>query len=164
MMNEIRVGLSEHKVVSQPAVLACYGLGSCVAVVLFDKVRKIGGLAHVMLPTSFLNKNEKKKAKPAKFADTAVACLMHEMVQLGAQVRATEAKIFGGSCMLPEITGDGPESLGRRNVAAVELALKEQRIRLVAADTGKNHGRTIFFSSVDGSVVLKRVHGELTYF
>ena len=49
----IMVGLGDVKISDDPeSVLACLGLGSCVAVSVFDPVAKIWGMAHVVLPAS----------------------------------------------------------------------------------------------------------------
>ena len=46
------VGIGEYRVARPPAVLVSLGLGSCVGVALYDPERKVGGLAHIMLPSS----------------------------------------------------------------------------------------------------------------
>lgn len=51
-MEEIVVSLGEVAIGYEGDILISLGLGSCVAVVLYDPTSKIGGLAHVMLPES----------------------------------------------------------------------------------------------------------------
>lgn len=48
----IDIKIGEVKVVKPPIRLRASALGSCVAVVLYDNVERIGGMAHVMLPTT----------------------------------------------------------------------------------------------------------------
>jgi len=64
-MGMIVVGMADLKVAKNPDILTTLGLGSCVGITLYDKIQKIGGLAHVMLPTykGFEGQNI------AKFAD-----------------------------------------------------------------------------------------------
>ena len=50
MSEVVNVGVAELKTGSNSCVLASFGLGSCVAVAMFDPFKKIAGLAHVMLP------------------------------------------------------------------------------------------------------------------
>ncbi len=53
MSNEIKVSISDYKVSESPDKLITLGLGSCVGVAIYDKITKIGGLSHIMLPDSF---------------------------------------------------------------------------------------------------------------
>ncbi|MBL8978615.1 MAG: chemotaxis protein CheD, partial [Gemmatimonadetes bacterium] len=48
------VGVAECTAGGADAVLATLGLGSCVAVILFDPDRRIGGMAHILLPSRSL--------------------------------------------------------------------------------------------------------------
>lgn len=57
------------------------GLGSCIGLVIHDETRKIGGLAHVMLPKSSGKPNE----RAGKYADTAVEVLIKELTQKEAR-------------------------------------------------------------------------------
>ena len=61
-MNEIIVGIGEIQLGYKDDLLISLGLGSCVGVVLYDELNKIGGLAHVMLPDS----NEFNRLLPEK--------------------------------------------------------------------------------------------------
>lgn len=168
-MNEIEsVGVAELKVTDNSVVMASFGLGSCVAVVMFDPLRKVGGLAHVMLPES---RGKDSGVNPAKFADTAVGHLVDEMVGKGARQNGIRCKIVGGSKMfeIPVSSAgdhgpDGqqkPKHIGARNVEAVKRALKDKGIPLVGEDTGGNYGRTVRFNTSTGEVEVSSInHGR----
>ncbi len=49
-MELLRVGIGEVKVAEGEIRLVTYGIGSCVAIVLYDPITKIGGFAHCLLP------------------------------------------------------------------------------------------------------------------
>ncbi len=151
----IKVGMAEYKISSNPGRLCCYGLGSCVAIALYDREAKIGGLAHVMLPTSKYARKTMRH-KPAKFADLAVVTLIDKMEKRGVKRNRVVAKIFGGANMF-STNGPGESILdiGKRNVAAVKEKLKEERIRLVAEDTGGSYGRSIEFHIDTGKVIVR---------
>ena len=69
---KIVVGISDMKVSNKPGdVLVTYSLGSCIGVVLWDPVAKVGGLLHYMLPDSSLDK-DKAQDKPFMFADSGI--------------------------------------------------------------------------------------------
>lgn len=148
--------MSEYKVVHNPSVLTCTGLGSCIAIALYDAVNKIGGLVHIMLPQI---REAKNPSRPARFADSGIALLVEEMLAQGAALPRIRAKIFGGANMFPGIAFAAMD-IGRRNITAVKEELQKRRIPLVAEDLGGSSGRTISFDTTDGSVQVRKVRGE----
>ena len=65
----IMVGLGEVKASKDPdAVLACLGLGSCIAVAVYDPKAKVGGMAHVVLPKSRGKAGDRKSSVPSEEA------------------------------------------------------------------------------------------------
>nr|MBO2470888.1 chemotaxis protein CheD [Bacillota bacterium] len=54
----IKVGMADLQVAKAPDRLVTVGLGSCVAVCIYDPTAKVAGLAHVMLPSSELARGE----------------------------------------------------------------------------------------------------------
>ena len=96
MGNTVKVGMADLKVAKSPDVLVTLGLGSCIGLVLYDPVTKIGGMVHYMLPDSTKLKNN---TNIAKFGDTGTAELLRQMLAAGANRRRLVAKIAGGACM-----------------------------------------------------------------
>jgi chemotaxis protein CheD len=153
-MKTTNVGLAETRVSINPSeVLTAMGLGSCVAVVMYDATAQVGGLTHIMLP-----KGMASDGLPGKFADTAVPHLLHEMIDRGATTEGLRLALFGGATMLH--TGQSSLlDIGPRNVAAVEQALKAAALEATVKDTGGTKGRTVLLSIADGELVVK-VLGE----
>ncbi len=140
-----------------PAVLTCLGLGSCVGVALYDPTKKVGGLAHIMLPDSHA---VKANTNLAKFADTAIDWMIKEMISQGADSKKIQAKIFGGANMFPDLTTRPQLMIGERNIKAVREKLRHYAIPLLAKDIGGNDGRTIFFEIETGSVRVRVLRGK----
>jgi len=90
----IRVKIGGLEVAKSPEVLETL-LGSCVALMLYDKGKKIGGMAHIMLPYT----NDPNVKDPGKYANTAVPALITKMITLGARPNKLVAKIAGGAAM-----------------------------------------------------------------
>ena len=154
----IKVGMADLNVAKSPVCLTTLGLGSCVGITLYDKINKIGGLAHIMLPSSLEIKNNSNKAK---FADTGITELINEMVKLGAKKTNLVAKIAGGSQMFSFNSDNNVLKIGERNVIATKEILKSLNIRILSEDTGGNFGRTIVLDSTDGSLYIRTIgHGE----
>jgi len=146
-MAVIVVGMADLKVAKFPDVLTTLGLGSCVGITLVDKIKKIGGMAHCMLPTykGFEGQNK------AKFVDSAVIELLNQLRRIGAMQGALEAKIAGGAHMFGRSQNSDMLKIGERNAAAAIAILKHLNIPIRANETGGSHGRTIeiYFDSGD---------------
>ncbi len=157
----IKVGIADLNIASKGDTLVTYALGSCVGICLYDHVTKIAGLSHIMLPScaGFENANQ-----PMKFADTAIPMLLQKMERAGAKKVFIKAKIAGGAQMFAGVGNSALANIGDRNVTAVKAALQKLRIEIIAEDTGKNYGRTQYFSSEDGVMTIKSASkGEWKY-
>lgn len=157
----IKVGIADLNIARGGDTLVTYALGSCVGICLYDHVTKIAGLSHIMLPSSegFEGANQ-----PMKFADSAIPMLLQKMERAGAKKVFIKAKIAGGAQMFSSVGNTALANIGDRNVMAVKAALQKLRIEIIAEDTGKNYGRTQYFSSEDGVMVIKSASkGEWKY-
>ena len=121
-------------------------LGSCVAICLWDKKLKIGGMNHFMLP----NWNGNDLASP-KYGNIAIDKLVERMLYLGSDIKNIQAKIFGGGELLESATGNS-NMIGERNIRVARLMLEEKKIPIVASSTGGRRGRKIIFFFFFGEV------------
>lgn len=159
-MEMIKVGMADYKATKSMGILTTLGLGSCVGIALYDRISKVAGLAHIMLPSSLEIKNNSNKAK---FADTAILELIEEMVLLGANKKSLVAKLAGGSQMFSFDSNNDILRIGERNVIASRKKLQELNVPIIAEDTGGNYGRTIELNSLDGVLLVKTIgHGVKT--
>jgi len=152
-MGLIVVGMADLKVARHPDVLTTLGLGSCVGITLFDKAKKIGGLAHVMLPSykGYEGQNI------AKFADSAIIELVNQLARIGAPRNGLIAKIAGGAHMFGKTQNNDMLKIGERNAAASLAILRQLGIPVQANDTGGSHGRTIELYIDTGALKIKSV-------
>jgi len=152
-MAVIVVGMADLKVAKHPDTLTTLGLGSCVGITLFDKAKKIGGMAHCMLPTykGFEGQNI------AKFVDSAVIELINQLVRIGASRPALVAKIAGGAHMFGRSQNSDMLKIGERNAAAGLAILRQLSIPVQANDTGGSHGRTIELNIETGALKIRTV-------
>jgi len=154
MSNIIKVGMADYKMGKETDVLITLGLGSCVGIILYDKMKKIGGMAHIMLPSSREIKNNSNRAK---FADTAIDDLLESMIKMGASKNRLIAKIAGGAQMFSVSLKSDNLNIGKRNVIAVKEKLSDMRISIIAEDVLGNFGRTIEFNCSDGGLSIKTI-------
>ena len=106
-MDKISVGIGEGKTAVNQQILISYALGSCVGVCMYDRDKKIAGMAHIVLPGK---ESAVSRENPYKFADEGVKELIREMERAGASRKRITAKIAGGAKMF--------ETASRRSASA----------------------------------------------
>lgn len=154
---EIVVRVADLQVGGAGDRLLTVGLGSCVAIVLHDSAACIGGLAHVLLPSPALSKDD---GNPAKTPHTAVPRLLELMAARGASPRRITGRLAGGASMFAALAPPGTIQMGERNVVASRQALHSHGIPLVAQAVGGDFGRTVRLDVSDGSLEIRSVaHG-----
>lgn len=153
-VREIKVGIADMNTASSPDKIITVGLGSCIGIVIYDKTKGLGGLAHIMLPDSTQFNNV---TNPLKFADLAVPMLIDKLERMGAVRRNMKAKIAGGASMFNFSDKSMIMDIGNRNGIAVKSALKKCSIPIIAEDVGGNKGRTMILNTTDGIVQIKTV-------
>jgi chemotaxis protein CheD len=137
-------------------------LGSCVGVVLYDRAAKLGGLAHIVLPSA-----RGLADHPGKYADTAIPAMLADFDrQLGRKAAAhLIAKLVGGASMFPiESTSSGTmgRNIGQKNHEAIEDILGKLMIPILARDLGGTAGRRLTLDTASG-IVTVRVPGGTDY-
>jgi len=155
-MTVVKVGIADMNTVKTPNLIRTSGLGSCVGVVLYDQLRGVAGLAHIMLPDSSLSKTT--PVNIAKFADTALVALVKKLERLGAKKNCLKAKIAGGAQMFQFSGTTDIMRIGPRNVEAVKKQLQQLNIPIFAEDVGGNSGRTIEFNPENCQLMIRTVN------
>ncbi len=146
--NEIIVETGNLKISNGAKQLITRALGSCVAITLYDKKQKIGGMLHYILPE---NPGGKKKGK---FADTGIKLLLEKMLESNANKKDLVAKMIGGAIMFEDFMDDIENSIGKRNVVKGKEVLKTLGIKIISHDTGGNYGRSVKFQLSDGKIYI----------
>ena len=149
---EIRVKVADFAVADASGLLVTVGLGSCVAIVLHDAQAQVGGLAHVLLPSTGMSQDRTNRAK---FPSTAVPLLCDRMQALGARTGRIRARIVGGASMFTSLLSATGLQIGERNVVATRAALERAGIPIVAQEVGGDYGRSVYFHVRDGRLIVK---------
>lgn len=145
------IGIAGIRVVRAPEKVRTV-LGSCIGIAIYDRVAKVGGLGHVILPSS-----QEGSGDPGKFADTAVDLLVERITAEGGEPKRFAAKITGGAAMFGP---SGSTNLGQRNAEAVRARLASHSIRLVAEDVGGTSGRKMLLDPATGDVQVEMIGQE----
>lgn len=154
MSERIPVRIGEVKVAGADHVLYTIGLGSCVAIALYDAKQQIGGLAHAMLPEPG---NGRRAGPPGRFASSAVSELISLLQQEGASPRRLRARLAGGASMFRDLLEGEGLRLGRRNVEAAREALQAAGIPVDGEDVYGTYGRSVYLHTCDGKLLVTSV-------
>ena len=161
MAEEIIVRVADLRAGGAGDVLVTLGLGSCVAIALYDERARVGGLAHVLLPSRSLSGRENDT--PAKFPQSAVPALVEEMTRRGADHRRLTGRLIGGASMFANLAPPGSIHMGERNVVASREVLHGLGVPVTAEAVGGDFGRSVRFHTEDGRITIRSVaHGEQT--
>ncbi|MFH1154160.1 MAG: chemotaxis protein CheD [Pseudomonadota bacterium] len=123
-------------------------VGSSVAVSLFDRKRRLGGMGLFHFPLI----KEKNKAT-ALYGNVATLTLIAMMVGQGSRHRDLEAQIFGGA-FSREIS---ETDIGGENIDIARWVLTKKNIAIISEDVGGEKGRKIIFNTSTNEIAVLKV-------
>ncbi|SRR6056297_2083021 len=159
IIREIVVSISDLKVSTKPNKLITYALGSCIGIAIYDIKNHIGGLSHVLLPSSRIFGEIDNEYK---FADLAIPILRKKIIELGGEQEFLRAKIAGGANMFYKAQKISFYDIGRSNSTIAKKKLKELNIPLVAEDIGGIQSRTMSLDLSTLEVEIKKYQNQLS--
>ena len=140
--------------------LVTYALGSCLGVSVHDPVAGVGGLLHVMLPSSEIDP-DRAAANPFRFVDTGVPELFRACYRAGAAKDRLVVKIAGGSFGAESEETDRFQ-VGKRNILTLRKLLWKNGIMIRGEDVGGHRtSRNLRLRVGTGEVIVK-VNGRKT--
>lgn len=151
---QISIHIGEFYASNEPAIIDTV-LGSCVAVCLFDPVKRIGGMNHILLPGKA---DLKRFDASARYGINAMELLINKVMGLGSRRSRLVAKAFGGANMFQSISAES--GVGEKNSEFVIEFLNNEDIKIISKDLGGHDTRRIFFHTDTGDVFLKRTHSK----
>ena len=150
--HRVVIGLAEMAVSNNPsAILTTYALGSCIGVVLYDPVMRVGGLLHAMLPDSTIDP-VKAQAQPGMFVDTGMPALLRGACQMRADRRRLLIFVVGGARIMDD---RNLFNIGGRNVAAFAEWLRLENLHVNGEQVGGQVNRTVSLTVGTGRITLK---------
>jgi chemotaxis protein CheD len=157
MSNVLTVGISDCAVSGDPnAVITTHALGSCVGLLIYDPVARVGGLLHYMLPDSTMDK-DRAQQKPFMFADTGIPLLFHTAYKAGARKERIQVTALGGAQILG--TNDS-FSIGKRNLMSMRKILWKAGVMLHHEEVGGTSPRTARLEVATGRILVSFGGGQ----
>jgi chemotaxis protein CheD len=125
-------------------------LGSCVAVMLWDPIRRLAGMVHVAMPSSKIDR-QRALTLPGYFADTGIMALVRGLEGHAWRGERLLVKLAGGAQVLDP---NNVFAIGRRNIAAVRQLLDQAELQVTSEELGGNISRTVTLYVDDGRVLI----------
>jgi len=156
VMGQIVVDVADYKVSSNPNdFIITYALGSCIAIVVYDPIVKVGGMLHYMLPDSSIDK-ERVRQTPAKFADTGIPVLFRACYELGAAKKRMTVVMVGGASILTDAQNF---RIGHRNIIAARRIFWRNNIFISNEDVGGKVSRSVRLEMATGKTEIWNAGG-----
>lgn len=155
-MRTVVVGIGDCKVTDEPVEMVTYALGSCIAVVIWAPVARVGGLLHFMLPESAVDRDTQGLANPYRYADTGTPLLFRAAYEKGAEKRRLVVRLAGGANV---VDAGGVFNIGRRNYAAVRKILWKAGVLVHGEDVGGAVSRTVRLEVATGRCTVSTQAG-----
>ena len=136
---------------SKNGVIRSTPLGSCVAVIAYDKTKKTGGMAHIMLPGKSPTKD---KAEENKYAENAIANLLDALKSLGSNKANIDICLVGGANVLRKEN----ETIADNLILNIIEILEQEKLSINATSLGGYERRTAKLCLHSGRVTF--THGD----
>lgn len=145
-MNEYFINPGELIFSKTPIIIKTV-LGSCVAVVIYDKAKHYGGLVHYLLPVS------PDKAVSTKYGDVAVPTLINKFLNAGSNKADLEVSIIGGAFIIFDSTEIF--FIGDRNSDIAQQIVRQNGLRIKSINIGGEKGRKVVFDTEANQLAVR---------
>jgi len=132
---------------SQKGIIRTSPLGSCVAVIAYDKSTKTGGIAHIMLPGKSPTKH---KVEENKYAENAIENLLDALKNLGSKKANIEICLVGGANVLRKEN----DTIADNVILSIFEILERKKLRIKKTSLGGFERRTAKLTLHSGSVTF----------
>jgi chemotaxis protein CheD len=150
----IEVGMGQMEISVSPHKLITRGLGSCLGITFYDPHKKIGGMAHPMLPD--IN-SARIRSNPHRFVNFVVGKMIEELEKRGCGRNTVTIKMFGGAHMFSFIDTDSFLNIGQKNIDVAHEVMKDLGLKAAVEEVGGTFGRTIELNLENGKVLVSTV-------
>jgi chemotaxis protein CheD len=113
-------------------------IGSCIVIIGFDSEKKVGAMAHIMLPDSAPLTNQ---LNATKYAANALDVLLNKLYCLKVEKEDIRICLVGGANVLKREN----DTIGSNNINSVEKLLDEKGLKIYARAMGGFERRTVLF-------------------
>lgn len=147
----VEIGSGHYYVAKQDEIITTL-IGSCICACIRDKVLKIGGCNHFLLPIGRKDDTEKMRTRAALYGDWAMEILINELLKRGGRRENLEVKVFGGAKL-----SDAMTDIGKMNIDFVMQYIKDESLKLLNYDVGDIYARRVIYYPTTGIARVKKL-------
>ncbi len=126
-------------------ILNSGAIGSCVVITAFDSEKRMGAMAHILLPDRNPSRNQ---LNGCKYAANALDELLAQMIRRNVKTENLEICLVGGANVLKREN----DNIGKKNLNSVKKLLRKEQIEIKAEATGGFERRTAIFDIEMGCI------------
>ena len=145
MRKFIDVGTGQVELARGNVILRSVAIGSCVVVVAYDSVRRVGALAHVMLPGKAPCS---KTAERTRYTADAIDELISQMTEADSHLGNIETALVGGGNVLKK----QDDTVCRDNIESTISLLDQKNIPIRAAVLGGIQRKGVYLDVQSGCI------------
>jgi len=145
-------GVGKVMVTREKIVLRASALGSCIGVAAYDAGKRIGGMAHVMLPGSAPDKAVEK----TRYAANAIDEMARQMIEMGSKPGDINVCLVGGGNVLER----DDDTICESNMESVRKILKNKEMEVKESVLGGTQRRSVSVDVEKGEVWYTEGDGE----
>lgn len=132
---------------SMPSLISA-GLGSAVAVCVWDRVLGIGGMSHFQYP------RPNRRGKPtAKYGTVSIRTLIKMLIKMGSKRENLQAQVFGGGHRFQYA-----KNMGQRNLKVARRELKRSRVPIISEDVGGVQFRRVLYHTATNEILCMKTN------
>lgn len=126
-------------------ILNSGAIGSCIVITAFDPVKKVGSMAHVMLPGRCPLKN---KLHTSRYAADAIEEILRQLKKFEIKKEKIDICLVGGANVLKQENS----TIGKDNLDSIQELLMGKQIEIKAKSIGGFERRTVIFDIMKGCI------------
>lgn len=150
-MRMVHVGVGEAAWGESVGKLSTSGLGSCVAVAIYDRVSRLGGLIHYQLPSE--TDAERGRAQPFLFCTPGLLVFSQLLTAHGCIAARSTVAIAGGAQIVAAVA---ESAIGPLNADAARATLRQLGYAITRECIGGRVSRSLVLDLQTGSITVQQ--------
>lgn len=153
MKKIIDVFTGEIEACNNSCELVSHAIGSCIVITAYDPIRKLGCMAHVMLPGKA---PENKQDTLTRYAQNAIEELVRIMDITPKNAHRIEICLIGGGNVLKR----ADDAICHNNIFSVKKLMKNWSLFVSAESLGGTERRSVRFDVEKGEVYMTKANSK----
>ena len=144
MREIVDVNTGEVKVGGKNIILRSLAIGSCIVIAAYDLKKKIGAMAHVMLP----GRAPEKTSEKTRYAADAIDKMINKMIVAGSNKDDIDVCLVGGGNVLKR----KDDTICKDNIESTTRLLEKKQIPVRSTVLGGTERKGVFLDVESGVI------------